>query len=329
MAPLEVTICVVTHNCERDVEPFLDSVAALEHRPLEIVVVDSGSRDQTVARLEAHRGELAVTIDPVGSNIGYAPAMNRALAQTDAGWILALNADSRPAPDFLCRLLERAAADSRTAAVTGRLLRPAAAGEAPLLDACGMHLTTSWRHHDRGSGETDGGQYSSAERVFGATGAAVLLRRSALDDVAIGGDIFASEFHSFREDAELAFRLRSRGWEVIYEPAARCEHRRANLPQRRRQMPEHVNRHSLKNRYLLRAYHQSFGNLLATLVPTLARDLGALAYVAARERSSFAAYRWLWRHRRQIRERRREIRARRTVKQSELDRWFTVESQPL
>jgi GT2 family glycosyltransferase len=191
-----------------------------------------------------------------------------------------------------------------------------------------MRLTLTWRHLDRGSGQQDRGQLERRQRVFGATGAASLFRRAALDDAAVDGEAFAAEFHSFREDAELAFRLRERGWEIIYEPAARADHRRANLPQRRASMPALVNLHSLKNRYLLRAYHQTGGNLMLTLVPALGRDLAALAWVLLRERGSLAAYTWLWRHRRFIRERRRRIQARRIVSASDIDGWFLRQALP-
>src|SRR6185503_17460793 len=104
------------------------------------------------------------------------------------------------------------------------------------LDACGMRLTVTWRHLDRGSDQVDRGQLARPEQVFGGTGAATLFRRAALADVSIAGEIFAEEFHSFREDAELCFRLHERGWAVTYQPEAVCEHRRTNLPDRRRQM---------------------------------------------------------------------------------------------
>jgi len=165
--------------------------------------------------------------------------------------------------------------------------------------------------------------------VFGATGAASLFARRALDDAAVGGEVFDPRFHSFREDAELAFRLRERGWEVLYEPEARCEHRRVNLPERRSRMPPAVNYHSLKNRYLLRLYHQSWPNLLWTLPFAFSRDLLALGHVLLRERSSLAAYRWLWRNRRELLARRRAIRARRTVPWWTIDRWFLSRGRPL
>jgi GT2 family glycosyltransferase len=207
-------------------------------------------------------------------------------------------------------------------AVTGRLVRPAAVDGARRLDACGMFLTPAWRHHDRGSGALDRGQLGRAERVFGGTGAATLFSREALADVAILGEVFDARFHSFREDAELAFRLRERKWEVLYEPSAVCEHRRVNLPSRRAAMSPEVNRHSLKNRYLLRIDHQSPGNFLWTLPATLARDLMALAWVLLFERSSLPAYGWLWSRRRELLAHRRLVRARRTASALEIERWF-------
>lgn len=322
-----VTVCVVTHDCEADIAPFLAAIDALDPAPAEIVAVDSGSRDGTVDALAAAAVECPLRIEPVAENIGFARGMNRAIEGTSTPWILALNADTRPAPDLLARLIACARATSRpVGAVTGRLTRL----ETPdRLDACGMYLTWPWRHHDRGSGARDRGQWMERQRVFGATGAAVLLRRAALDDVAIDGEHLAGEFHSYREDAELAFRLQERGWEVLYEPTAAVAHRRTGTPKRRRRMPAHVNYHSLKNRYLLRAYHQGGLNFLLTLAPTLVRDLAALAYALVVERRSLPAYGWLWAHRREILAKRRRIRARRTRSQRRVDRWFLTRGLPL
>jgi GT2 family glycosyltransferase len=323
----EVAVLIVTHNSARDLPECLAAIGAQTYRPLSVVVVDCASDDGVEAVLREGQGALQgvpLAFYPLGENRGFAGGMNAALERTAAPYVLSLNADARPEPEAVARLVARLEAPqpASTGAVTGRLVRPPEADGTVRLDACGMRLTRTWRHLDRGSGEVDEGQYSEPERVFGATGAATLFRRSALDDVAVGGEVFDADFHSFREDAELAFRLRERGWEILYEPAARIEHRRFNLPQRRRAMPAYVNYHSLKNRYLLRAYHQTAGNALRTLVPTGVRDLMALVYVLFLERSSLAAYRWLFAHRRRILERRRIIQGRRTVPPAAIDRWF-------
>ena len=211
-----VAIAIVTHNSVGDLAACFQAIERLTCRPAELVVVDCASGDGSAAEAErlarSLPEEIPAKVVPLAENLGFSGGMNEAFSRTSAPWILTLYADALPAPDYLDRLLERAAAhpDFQVGAVTGRLVR---AGENPsVLDACGMRLTRTWRHLDRGSGEVDSGQYARAERVFGATGAASLFRRAALDDVAIGGEIFDPAFHSFREDAELCFRLRERDW---------------------------------------------------------------------------------------------------------------------
>jgi GT2 family glycosyltransferase len=320
-----VAVLVVTHDDAADLPGCFAALAALDPAPTELVVVDCASGDDSVAAARrAWPSGLTGEMVPLADNCGFAGGMNAAVARSEAPWTLTLNADARPAPDYLGRLLARAAAHPqwRTGAVTGRLLRPADVTGGRRLDACGMRLSPAWRHHDRGSGARDRGQLARPQRVFGGTGAATLFRREALRDAAVDGEIFDERFHSFREDAELCFRLRERGWEVLYEPAALCEHRRANLPTRRTAMPPEVNRHSLKNRYLLRLYHQSAANLVWTLPFALARDLQALLWVLLAERSSLPAYGWVWRRRHELLARRRAIRARRTVGWWAIERWF-------
>lgn len=324
-------VCIVSWNSADDLPGCLAAVASQEHRPLRVIVVDCGSEDDSLAaaRAEPDRGPPRQVI-PLGENRGFAGGMNEAVRRGASPWILSLNPDARPRPDYVARLVERARRTPgwRVGAVTGRLVRPPNGGQVRL-DACGIRLQRTWRHFDRGSDEPDRGQHHRAERVFGVSGAASLFSREALDDVAFPDGPFDPRFHSFREDAELAFRLRERGWEALYEPAAVAEHRRHVLPSRRRRLSPAINRHSLKNRYLIRAYHQTSRNLLWTGAHALARDLAALLWVLAVERSSLPAYAWLWRHRREIVERRRWVQARRTRPESEIDVWFRREALPL
>lgn len=323
---MPASVLVVTHHSAADLPCCLTAIGRLAPAARELLLVDCASGDGSAEVAERHWPHgLAGEVIRLAENLGFAGGMNRALAAARGDWVLSLNPDAQPRPDYLARLLEAAEAASprwRVGAVCGRLLRPAATGEARRLDACGMRLSPAWRHFDRGSGALDRGQFARRERVFGATGAATLWRRAALDDVALDGEIFDPRFHSYREDAELCFRLRARRWEVIYEPGAVAEHRRHNLPQRREAMSAAINRHSLKNRYLLRLYHQRALNLLLTAPFATARDVAALAYVLVRERSSLAAYGWLWRHRRELWARRRALAARRTAGRFEVERWF-------
>lgn len=326
-----VGVCIVTHNSATEVPACLQAIGDLQDATLELVIVDCDSGDGSLRAVEDHAPNgVNLTAIPLSANLGFAGGMNRAIRSTTASLILALNPDTRPTPDFLTQLVARmqGTENLRVGAVTGRLVRPTTNG-APLLDAAGMRLTMTWRHLDRGSNRPDDGQFDRLERVFGATGAATLYRREALEDVALDGEYFLEEFHSYREDAELCFRFQERGWDVLYEPTALAEHVRRNLPQKRRSMSALINYHSLKNRYLLRAYHQTFSNFVITGLPTLFRDVAILLYVALKERSSLPAYRWLWDRRRFILQRRRTIQDRKTTPNRRVNRWFFRQGQEI
>ena len=69
-----------------------------------------------------------------------------------------------------------------------------------------------------------------------------------------------------------------------------------------------ANLHSVKNRFLLRINNQSAAQALRTAVPTFARDLVVLGACLTVERSSLPAFGWLWRNRKRLWAKRREIR---------------------
>ena len=350
-----LAICTVTWNDAANLPRFFGSLAALEGPSFRLIVVDNASTDATIERLREHARSVPFPVELISldENTGFAAGLNRALetafgsgATDDRAptYVLSLNADAWVSPDYALRLiesLERFTSSERpVGAVTGRLLRANddrdpegtprdGRSENRRIDACGMALARSWRHVDRGSDQIDRGQYPATERVFGGTGAATLFLSAALRDAAVAGRVLDDDFHSYREDAELCFRLRERGWEVLYEPRARAVHGRVNLPRRRRQMSREVNFHSLKNRYLLQLYHRGLADLPRTLLATSVRELGILAYVLLREPSSLNAYAWLWRNRRRILARRRMIRSRLRVPPRTTARWFGRTSLPI
>ena len=329
---LAIAVCIVSHNSALDLSSCLDAVGRQTLSPYEIVLVDSASTDDSVETADRSMpSDIPSQLIELDENLGFAGGANRAIQESEAPYVLLLNPDTIPDPEFLQNLAKRvlSSEDLRLGAIAGRLVRATNPPASARLDACGMILLPTWRHLDRGSAQEDRGQFMNPERVFGATGAASLFVREALDDVAFGSDVFAPEFHSFREDAELCFRLQERSWITVYEPTAQCIHRRQVTPDRRREIPPEINYHSLKNRYLLRAYHQDFANFLITFLPTLVRDVLAFFWVISLERTSLPAYSWLWLQRGNIWKRRRQIQSRRSCSSWSINRWFFRRSLPL
>ena len=68
--------------------------------------------------------------------------------------------------------------------------------------------------------EEDDGQYDEEEIVPAFCGAGVLLNKKALQDVGY----FDKNFFMYYEDSDLSFRLREKGWRVIYNPKSVIRH---------------------------------------------------------------------------------------------------------
>jgi GT2 family glycosyltransferase len=303
----DVSIIVVTWNSATDLSVCLASAASQLGVTAELVVVDNGSSDGSI---DVARSTVpTIRVIEMGRNTGFAAAMNAAIDATSGRYVLALNPDCRLDPHFLARVVDRLDADPTVGSASGRLFR--AAGRrlesTGFLDSTGIRFTASGRHLDRGAGERAVGRYLEEGPIVGPSGAAAIYRRSALDAVRISTGYFDVDFFAYREDADLALRLRVAGWDSLYLPAAVAYHRRANTPERRRQMTPAVNFHSVKNRYLLRINNYSRSELVRTIVPTTIRDFVVLAACLTVERTSLPAYQWLWRHRRRLLAKRREI----------------------
>lgn len=191
----------------------------------EVVVVDNGSSDGSVARLRAVHPEVRVV--DVGGNVGYAAAANRGIAATTSPVVAVCNPDLVVRPGTAAAMLA-AFADPGVGAAGPRVLDPdgsiypSARRDARFVDAVG-HATLGliWARNPftRRYRELDADP-SMARDVDWVSGAALWLRRTAVEQV--GG--WDERFFMYLEDVDLGCRLREAGWRVRYEPAGEIVH---------------------------------------------------------------------------------------------------------
>jgi GT2 family glycosyltransferase len=193
----------------------LDSLAG-QDAELELLVVDNGSQDGSVAYLE----ERGVPHLSLPANIGFAAAVNLGARRTGAAALLALNADTVLEPGCVGRLLEALDRDAALGGVQPRILQldrgkemDAAAGR---LYSAGQALTRDGRAHEQGAGQPQSPGYLRRRKVFGVCGAACLLRRRLFEQ--LGG--YDERYFAFYEDVDLNVRARIAGWHFEYVPEA-------------------------------------------------------------------------------------------------------------
>ena len=231
-APPEVTAIVVNFNAGDELRAALGSIAReLAGRPWEGFVVDNASQDGSAAI--AHEFAPAVTLVANTANVGFGRAVNQALARARAPFVLIMNPDCRLEPGALAALEDELRREPRCAIAGPRILDPdgsvqgSARGDPDMFTgffgrSTALRRLLPWlavsRRNVVDPNVAAGGPSLAVDWV---SGACVLARRDAL--AAEGG--FDERYFLYWEDADLCRRLRSRGYQIRYAPAASAVHR--------------------------------------------------------------------------------------------------------
>ena len=210
------SILIVNWNGLAVLPRCLEALRSQDFRAFEIILLDNGSSDASVALLKSQYPEVVLLESD--RNLGFAAGNNRAAKSARGDWLILLNNDAFPAPDWLSVLDRASGQHPHTAMFASRLLM---ADEPDRIDGTGdaVHVSGSvWnRQHRYPAHLAD----AEVHEVFSPQGAAAVILRSAFE--AAGG--LDEDFFSYHEDIDLAFRLRLQGHHCLYLPTALVYHR--------------------------------------------------------------------------------------------------------
>lgn len=211
-----VAVVIVNWNGLRYLEGCLGSLGEAE----EVVVVDNGSSDGSVEYLK--RTWPRVRVVEAGRNLGFSAANNVGAAASSMPCVLFLNNDTIVQDGAISAMRRTLEADGRLGVVGARLEnaqgipQPRSAGELPSLASEARRIL--WT--SAALARREAFDFDRSQDVEFVCGAAMMFRRVALDDV--GG--WPEDYFFYAEDAEVCRSLRSRGWRVRFESAARIVH---------------------------------------------------------------------------------------------------------
>lgn len=209
-----VSAVIVGHNSRAWLETCLAALAAQTYAPVEIIMVDNASTDDSLAwlaRTYPHIQTIRLErLQPL------ARAINRGIEQAAGAYFLLLNPDTCLQADSLAQMVA-AGRDNRQAIVVPKLRLMWAPG---FLNGLGNSASPTRPGTDTALGHLDFGQYDHWEELASACFAAVLIGRGAWEQAGPLDEAFEMYF----EDVEWSYRARLSGLHISLASQAVVTH---------------------------------------------------------------------------------------------------------
>lgn len=219
----KIAIVILNWNGAKLLQQFLPCVIEFSRGDTtDIIVADNGSTDDSLQILQNLFPKVKIL--DLKQNYGFARGYNEALKQIDADYFVILNSDVEVASGWLdepIRLMEN---DSTIAAVQPKILSYHQKTHFEYAGAAGGFIDRFGYPFCRGrifdEVEEDRGQYNDSCDIFWATGACMFVRAKCFYEV--GG--FDSDFWAHMEEIDLCWRLKNRGYRVVYTSESTVYH---------------------------------------------------------------------------------------------------------
>ena len=219
---LALSVIVVSADSGPSLRDCVNSVLACTI-PLELLLIDNASSDgvpQAIARARENDHRLKVIYNH--ANLGFGPAVNRAVAQSHGQALLILNPDCLVEQQALQRLLDVLAAESK-AGLVGAVVcdgkgvpDPASYRHDPVLARA---FATLFKRNDEGV-NIAGPMPDHLVEADAVSGAVMLMPRRVFEWM----NGFDENYFLHCEDLDLCRRVRDAGWRVLLAGDVRVLH---------------------------------------------------------------------------------------------------------
>jgi GT2 family glycosyltransferase len=208
----KVTIIIPNYNGLHFMEPCFDALAKQTYQDYELLVVDNGSTDGSPEWLKEH-GIPSILLP---TNTGFSGAVNEGILAAKTDYVILLNNDTEPEPDYVAEILKAIEASPRIFSVSPKMIQ---LYHKDLMDDGGdMYSIMGWAYQ-RGVGQ-EIERYDRPCHVFSACAGAAIYRRSVFDEIGL----FDEMHFAYLEDIDVGYRAKIAGYYNRYCPTAQVYH---------------------------------------------------------------------------------------------------------
>jgi GT2 family glycosyltransferase len=209
-----ISVIVLNWNGIHFLDQCLSSLMRQTYAPLEVIVVDNGSTDDSIDLIKDKFSGVRLIVN--NKNLGFGGGNNIGIKESRGRYIMVLNNDTRVEPDCIEELKKSIEKNKKYGACATKILLKS---DETLIDAAGIVIGLDGVSIGRGRLEKED-YYPTEEEVFFASGCAGLYRREMLEEIGF----YDEDFFAYAEDTDLGFRARLAGWRCVYNPKAVVYH---------------------------------------------------------------------------------------------------------
>lgn len=334
---MKLTVHLVTWNGAKYIPYLFASLRTQTFTDWTLVVLDNSSTDNTVELIQKELINFPVLSKLIvnDENKGFAGGHNRVYARTNSEFFVLLNQDLYLEPDCLEKLMRTIEMDKTIAVVSPRLMKWDFNNKqfTNTIDSLGLRVWRSRRVVEIGAGEEWQDNVNNLREVFGVSGTLPLFRRAAVDAVAFSREAFFDEsYGSYKEDVDLAFRLRSAGYKAYAVTDAVAHHdRTAAGPKElsdtaaahnKIKQPSWVKYHSYKNHLMTLYKNEYWQNFILDFFWIVWYELKKFTWFLLFNRSVLKGLREIWRLRGGLQRQRQAIKQKRKMSWQGMRQWW-------
>ena len=211
-----LSIITINFNGLKDTSELIDSIPF--KKDMEVIVVDNASKEDEASIISEHYPQVKVVRS--SKNLGFAGGNNFGIKEAKGKFILLINNDTYFKEFNTDALIERLESSDKIGIVCPKLRF--AWGNNPIQFAGYTPLSDiTVRNHAIGFGEEDNGQYNTAHPTPYAHGAAMLIKREAIEKVGLMPECF----FLYYEEIDWSMMFTRAGYEIWYDPACTVYHK--------------------------------------------------------------------------------------------------------
>lgn len=350
---MKLSVHLVTWNGSKYIPYLFESLRKQTYQDFKLVILDNTSSDDTVEKIKHELQNFPFEYELIinKENKGFAGGHNQ-LWTMDYGlqsmeYCLLLNQDMYLMPDCLEKMVKFMDENQNIAGVSPRLMRwdfdkiqntnnNIQDSFTDKIDSLGLKIFRNRRVIEQYTQESwteikDNFSNNILE-TFGLSGAFPMFRRSMINEILLNGQIFDEDYHSYKEDVDLAFRMLFHGFSTRVLLDVVAHHDRAGAGPKemddksacgnKKKQSEWVRHHSYKNHLMTLYKNEYWQNCLLDLPWIKWYELKKFCYFLLFDRSVLKGLREFWQMRKELKKKRVEIKKLRKVSWRELRKWW-------